>query len=77
MNIILTGYMGCGKTEIGARLSKKLGMKSIDLDQYIEEKEGFSEKRKGNFFFRKGKIGSWKQELSIDLVKIIEKIVTK
>ena len=39
----------------------------------LEEKEGFSEKRKGNFFFRKGKIGSWKQELSIDLVKIIEK----
>ena len=39
----------------------------------LEEKEGFSEKGKGNFFFRKGKIGSWKEELSNDLVKIIEK----
>ena len=38
MNIILTGYMGCGKTEIGSRLSQKLGMKFIDLDQYIEKK---------------------------------------
>ena len=57
MNIILTGYMGCGKTEIGARLSKKLGMKSIDLDQYIEEKEGFSItnlfEKKGDIYFRK------------------------
>ena len=39
----------------------------------LEEKEGFTEKGLGKFFFRKGKIGSWKQELSIDLVKIIEK----
>ena len=39
MNIILTGYMGCGKTEIGSRISQKLGMKFIDLDQYIEKKK--------------------------------------
>ena len=39
----------------------------------LEEKEGFIEKGRGNFFFRKGKIGSWKEELSNDLVKIIEK----
>ena len=57
MNIILTGYMGCGKTEIGSRLSQKLGMKFIDLDQYIEKKEGFSVtdlfEKKGNIYFRK------------------------
>ncbi|MFL2607499.1 MAG: shikimate kinase, partial [Flavobacteriaceae bacterium] len=57
MNIILTGYMGCGKTEIGARLSEKLAMKNIDLDQYIEEKEGFSItklfEKKGDIYFRK------------------------
>tara|TARA_B100002051_G_scaffold112239_1_gene106837 strand:+ start:1033 stop:1866 length:834 start_codon:yes stop_codon:yes gene_type:complete len=38
----------------------------------LEEKEGFAEKGKGGFFFRKGKIGSWKDELNKDLVKIIE-----
>jgi hypothetical protein len=38
----------------------------------LEEKEGFAEQGKGVFFFRKGKIGSWKQELNKDLVKIIE-----
>ena len=57
MNIILTGYMGSGKTEIGARLSQKLDMKYIDLDQYIEVKEGFSVtelfEKKGNIYFRK------------------------
>jgi shikimate kinase len=57
MNIILTGYMGSGKTEIGARLSQKLYMKYIDLDQFIEEKEGFSVtdlfEKKGNIYFRK------------------------
>ena len=57
MNIILTGYMGCGKTEIGSRLSQKLGMKFIDFDQYIEKKEGFSVtdlfEKKGNIYFRK------------------------
>ena len=42
MNIILTGYMGSGKTEIGSRISQKLGMKFIDLDQYIEKKEDSS-----------------------------------
>tara|TARA_S200000501_G_scaffold311943_1_gene302793 strand:- start:4866 stop:5381 length:516 start_codon:yes stop_codon:yes gene_type:complete len=57
MNIILTGYMGSGKTEIGVRLSKKLGMKCIDLDQYIEDREGFTItelfEKKGDIYFRK------------------------
>ena len=33
---ILLGYMGCGKTKIGKRLSKKLSIDFIDLDQKIE-----------------------------------------
>lgn len=57
MNIILTGYMGSGKTEIGAMLSAKLGLKYIDLDQYVEDQEGFSItklfEKKGDIYFRK------------------------
>ena len=57
MNIILTGYMGSGKTEIGARLSEKLCIKYIDLDQYIEKREGSSItkifEKKGDIYFRK------------------------
>ena len=56
MNIILTGYMGCGKTEIGSRISQKLGMKFIDLDECIEKREGSSItkifEKKGDIYFR-------------------------
>ena len=34
--IILLGYMGCGKTKVGKKLSKKIGIKFYDLDQEIE-----------------------------------------
>ncbi|MFH1714834.1 MAG: shikimate kinase [Elusimicrobiota bacterium] len=42
MNIILTGFMGSGKTAVGKRLAKKLNMKFVDLDKLIVKKEGRS-----------------------------------
>ncbi len=39
-NIILCGFMGCGKSTVGALLAKKAGMSVLDLDTYIEKKEG-------------------------------------
>ena len=57
MQIVLVGYMGSGKTSIGKKLAKKLEIDFIDLDDYIEEREGstinkiFSEK--GEIYFRK------------------------
>jgi shikimate kinase len=39
-NIVLCGFMGCGKTTIGEILKKKTGMKLIDTDAYIEETQG-------------------------------------
>lgn len=41
-NIILCGFMGSGKSTVGFLLSKKLGMSFIDLDTYIEKKEGMT-----------------------------------
>ncbi|MGM0508516.1 MAG: shikimate kinase [Fusobacteriota bacterium] len=41
-NIILTGYMGSGKTTIGKELSKRLDMKFIDTDELIVKKAGMS-----------------------------------
>ena len=37
-NIILCGFMGCGKSTIGKIIAKKTGKKFIDMDPYIEEK---------------------------------------
>lgn len=37
-NIILTGFMGCGKTSTGKELAKVLDFEFCDVDQWIEEK---------------------------------------
>lgn len=42
MNIILTGFMGSGKTEVGKSLAKRLGYTFIDTDLLIEKKTGKS-----------------------------------
>jgi shikimate kinase len=36
------GMMGCGKTTIGRKLSKRLGLEFIDLDHEIENRTGVS-----------------------------------
>lgn len=36
MNIVLTGFMGTGKTAVGKRLAKRLGWRFVDVDQLIE-----------------------------------------
>ncbi len=37
-NIVLTGFMGSGKSSVGEIIAKRLGMKVIDTDDLIEEK---------------------------------------
>ena len=39
-NIVLCGFMGCGKTTVGRNLARKSGRKFVDMDSYIEEKAG-------------------------------------
>ena len=39
-SITLIGLPGCGKTTVGNLLSDKLSYKFIDMDYYIEEKQG-------------------------------------
>ncbi|WP_283609487.1 shikimate kinase [Faecalispora anaeroviscerum] len=39
-NIVLCGFMGCGKTTVGQVLAQKSGRSFLDLDQYIEQQQG-------------------------------------
>lgn len=41
-NIILCGFMGCGKSTVGKNLARKSGRKFLDMDTYIEEKAGMT-----------------------------------
>ena len=57
MRIFLVGFMGSGKTYTGKGLAQLLNLPFIDLDDYIEEKEGMAIKsifkNKGEGYFRK------------------------
>ena len=55
-NIVLTGFMGTGKTEVGRVLSLILGCRHVDVDEEIVKSEGMSIRqifnRFGEPFFR-------------------------
>ncbi|WP_428223288.1 shikimate kinase [Flavobacterium sp.] len=55
--IVLVGYMGAGKSHVGALLSEKMNLKFLDLDDLIEKSEGKSIKNifseHGEIYFRK------------------------
>ena len=56
MNIVLTGFMGTGKSKIGKGLATELRMGYLDTDELIEEREKDSIsaifKKKGEEYFR-------------------------
>ena len=55
--IFLIGYMGCGKTTVGVELARQTGLEFIDLDDFIQQKEGMTIEeifdKKGEKEFRK------------------------
>lgn len=57
MRIYLLGFMGSGKSFSGKRLAEKMKMSFIDLDDYIEAKEGRTIReifeKEGEDYFRK------------------------
>lgn len=51
MIVSLAGMMGCGKSSVGRELSALLSLPFVDLDGYIEERQGCSV---GEIFSKKG-----------------------
>lgn len=55
--LVLSGYMGAGKTSVGRRVASRLGREFVDADRAIEERAGmpipeiFS--RRGELWFRR------------------------
>lgn len=66
MKIVLIGYMASGKSAVGRFLSQNLEYSFMDLDDYIEKKEGKSIssifEENGEIYFRKIE-GEYLQEL--------------
>jgi len=56
MNIFLVGFMASGKTTLGSQLGTLLGMRYVDMDEYIEQKNGDTIRKifvtKGEAYFR-------------------------
>ena len=53
-NVVLTGFMGTGKTTVGRLLADRLGYEFVDTDQLIEQRHGpipqiFGEHGEGEF----------------------------
>ncbi len=41
-NIVLTGFMGTGKSAVGREIARRLGMRFVELDAEIEKAEGMT-----------------------------------
>jgi len=56
-NVVLIGFMGCGKSTIGKYLSKKIEFDYLDVDKFIEEKHdhtiNYIFNKYGEKYFRK------------------------
>lgn len=68
-NIVLVGFMGCGKSTIGKKLAQKLNRKFIDTDTLLEEKTG---KKIKDIFKRNGETAF--RQAEAEAIKEIENL---
>ena len=70
MNIVLTGFMGTGKSVVGKELAKRLGMSYLSTDELIEKREGTKIlaifQKKGEEYFRQVETQIIKEVASLD-----------
>ena len=69
--IVLLGYMGCGKSTAGRLLAEQLQLPFVDLDEYLTNKYGGSIPK---LFLKNGEIGFRKLEkIALDEILINQK----
>ena len=72
--IILLGYMGCGKSTIAVKLSKRIEIPFVDLDEMIEKKANLSINAifdtHGEIYFRR-----LEHEVFVELLQTPERII--
>lgn len=61
-NIILIGFMGCGKTSLGGKLSRALHIQFLDTDQLLEEKFGCTIRE---YFEKEGELSFREEETEL------------
>lgn len=72
-NIILIGFMGCGKSTVGRAISQQLNYPLLDTDHYIEEQTG---SKISQIFQQHGE--SYFRDLETDLVtQLLQKDIAK
>ena len=59
------------------KFKKSLEQTEFKELQKMEKIQGFTEKGMGDLFFREGKMGSWKKDVDLKIIKKIEKIFKK
>lgn len=73
--IVLTGFMGVGKSTVAKCLSHILRTEKVDLDDYVEEKEGLTIaeliEKKGETYFRVVETESLREILAKDDLQIV------
>lgn len=74
-NVILTGFMGCGKSTVGVRLSYRLRKPIIDTDKEIEKREGRTIpelfRQEGEEYFRRQETMCLERMLETEQDKVI------
>jgi shikimate kinase len=73
--IVLVGFMGAGKTSVGARLARRLRWRYVDLDRVIEEEAGRPVARifdeQGEAVFRRLEAAAAERALAADRVVLV------
>lgn len=73
--IFLVGYSGCGKTSLGRKVANRLGIRFIDTDAAIEEREGASVsdifRYEGEEYFRNAERGTLEEIAGSDDAAIV------